>query len=64
MSPIWLATMSTVPLPVNVTFVPPLITAGPPFVVNVTGNPELADALKPTLFVVICAPGFGKFVIA
>ena len=44
--------MRTVPVPVNVRFVPSPIAAGPPFVANVTGNPEPAVALNPTWFVV------------
>ena len=61
--PTWPATIRTVPAPLKVTFVPPEILAGPALVVKLTGKPELADALSPSLFVVICVPGFGKFVI-
>ena len=52
-SPAWLATMLTRPVPVKERFVPPIIIAGPPFVVNVTNKPLEAVALNPAVFVTV-----------
>ena len=59
-SPACVATTLTVPAPVKLKSVPPLIVPGPETTEKVTGNPELAVAASPTTLVVHWAPGSGK----
>ncbi|OQA29600.1 MAG: hypothetical protein BWY59_00188 [Verrucomicrobia bacterium ADurb.Bin345] len=57
------ATTVTLPAPVNVRLMSPLIEPGPDATEKLTGKPELAVAASPTRLVVHCGPGSGKSMV-
>jgi hypothetical protein len=58
-SPAWVATMLTVPAPVNDSAVPPEIVAGPEPTAKLTGRPLDAVAERVNTLVASCAPMAG-----